>query len=117
MIKQLLNSVLPKSRRSIICLCLRHRQINDLLTTDKSRYFARPRPIIIDYYCFIQIFTELSQTYSDRKKGVRIKMFDFISKHNYYYLFTSKIKSQVLLKMIITEFCALSCIQIYRTIK
>ena len=54
MIKQLLNSVLAKHRdlsmacRSIICLCLRHRQIIDLLATDKSRYFARPRPII-DY--------------------------------------------------------------------
>ncbi len=34
------------ARRSIICLCLRHRQIIDLLATDKSRYFARPRPII-----------------------------------------------------------------------
>ena len=37
---------LSMARRSIICLCLRHRQIIDLLATDKSRYFARPRPII-----------------------------------------------------------------------
>ena len=57
MIKQLLNSVLAKyrdlsvARRSIICLCLRHRQIIDLLATDKSRYFAQPRPII-DKYLF-----------------------------------------------------------------
>ncbi len=29
-------------------LCLRHRQIIDLLATDKSRYFARPRPIIVN---------------------------------------------------------------------
>ena len=35
------------SRRSIICLCLRHRQIIDLLVTYKSRYFAQPRPIIV----------------------------------------------------------------------
>jgi hypothetical protein len=55
MIKQLLNSVLAKyrdlsvARRSIICLCLRHRQIIDLLATDKSRYFAQPRPIIDKY--------------------------------------------------------------------
>ena len=55
MIKQLLNSVLAKYRdlsvahRSIICLCLRHRQIIDLLATDKSRYFAQPRPIIDNY--------------------------------------------------------------------
>jgi hypothetical protein len=55
MIKQLLNSVLAKyrdlsvPRRSIICLCLRHRQIIYLLATDKSRYFAQPRPIIDNY--------------------------------------------------------------------
>ena len=56
MIKQLLNLVLAKyrdlsmARRSIIiCFCCRHRQIIDLLATDKSRCFAQPRPII-DYY-------------------------------------------------------------------
>ena len=41
---------LSVSCRSIICLCLRHRQIIDLLSTDKSRYFAQPRPIIVYYY-------------------------------------------------------------------
>ena len=41
---------LSVSRRSIICLCLRHRQIIDLLATDKSRYFAQPRPIIVYYF-------------------------------------------------------------------
>ena len=56
MIKQLLNSVIAKyrdlsvSRRSIICLSLRLRQIIDLLATDKSRYFAQPRPIIVNYW-------------------------------------------------------------------
>ena len=40
---------LPVSRRSIICLCLRHRQIIHLLATTKSRYFAQPRPIIVYY--------------------------------------------------------------------
>ena len=40
---------LSVSRRSIICLCLWHRQIIDLLATDKSRYFAQPRPIIVYY--------------------------------------------------------------------
>ena len=56
MIKQLLlNSVIAKyrdlsvSRRSIICLSLWLRQIIDLLATDKSRYFAQPRPIIGNY--------------------------------------------------------------------
>ena len=55
MIKQLLNSVVAKyrdlsvSRRSIICLSLRLRQIIDLLATDKSRYFAQPRLIIVKY--------------------------------------------------------------------
>ena len=56
MIKQLLNSVIAKyrdlsvSRRSIICLSLRLRQIIDLLATDKSQYFAQPRPIIVNYF-------------------------------------------------------------------
>ena len=55
MIKQLLNSVIAKyrdlsvSRRSIICLSLWLRQIIDLLATDKSRYFAQTRPIIVNY--------------------------------------------------------------------
>ena len=47
---------LSVSRRSIICLCLRHRQIIDLLATDKSRYFAQPRPIIV--YCSYCFFTK-----------------------------------------------------------
>ena len=37
------------SRRSIICLSLQLRKIIDLLTTDKSRYFPQPRPIIVNY--------------------------------------------------------------------
>ena len=55
MIKQLSNPVIAKycdlsmSRRSIICLSLRLRQIIDLLATDKSQYFAQPRPIIVNY--------------------------------------------------------------------
>ena len=54
MIKQLLNLVIAKyrdlsmSRRSIICLSLRLRQIIDLLVTDKSRYFGQPCPIIVN---------------------------------------------------------------------
>ena len=58
MIKQLSNSVIAKycdlsmSRRSIICLSLRLRQIIDLLATNKSQYFAQPRPIIVKYYSF-----------------------------------------------------------------
>ena len=61
MIKQLLNSVIAKyrdlsvCRRSIICLSLRLRQIIDLLATDKSRYFAQPRPIIANYFVISKI--------------------------------------------------------------
>ncbi len=40
---------LSVARRSTIYLCLRHRQIIDLPATNKSRYFARPRPIIDNY--------------------------------------------------------------------
>ena len=52
----ILNSVIAKyrdlsvSRRSIICLSLRLRQIIYLLATDKSRYFAQPCPIIVNYF-------------------------------------------------------------------
>ena len=55
MIKQLLNSVIAKYRDlsvasgSIICRSRRLRQIIDLLATDKSRYFAQPRPITVNY--------------------------------------------------------------------
>jgi hypothetical protein len=58
MIKQLLNSVLAKyrdllvARRSIICLC-----------TDKSRYFAQPRPIIDNYYYYF--YFRINQQYND----------------------------------------------------
>ena len=57
MIKQLLNSVITKyrdlsvSRTSIVCLSVWLQQIIDLLTTDKSRYFAQPRPIILFIIC------------------------------------------------------------------
>ena len=53
MIKQLLDSVIAKyrdlsvSRRSIICLSFRLRQIIDLRTNHD--YFAQPRPIIVNW--------------------------------------------------------------------
>ena len=56
MIKQLLNSViakyhdLPVSHTAIIYLSLWLREIIDLLATDKSRYFAQPHSIIVNYY-------------------------------------------------------------------
>ena len=65
MIKQLLNSFIAKyrdlsvSRRSIICLSLRLREIIDLLATDKSRYFAQPRPIIANYWSKHVLFNVL----------------------------------------------------------
>ena len=71
--KQLLNSAIPKyrdssvSRRSIICLSLRLQQVIDLLATDKSRYFAQPRPIIANSMLTIKIpFTinSLKKNYS-----------------------------------------------------
>ena len=59
MIKQLLNSGIAKyrdlSRRSIIYLSLRLRQIIYRLATDKSRYFAQPRPIIVNNYSAEQL--------------------------------------------------------------
>ena len=64
MIKKLLNSVitkyhdLPVSRRSIICLSLRLRQIIELLAIAKSRYFAQPRSII-DHFTVVGLVTWL----------------------------------------------------------
>ena len=61
MIKQLLNSVIEKycdlsvSCRSIICFSIQLLQIIDLLATDKSRYFAQPCPIIVNYFYFQKI--------------------------------------------------------------
>ena len=46
MIKQLLNSVIAKYRDLSTS---RRSQIIDLLAADKSRYFAQPRPIIVNY--------------------------------------------------------------------
>ena len=46
MIKQLLNSVIAKYRDLLVS---RRSIIIDLLATDKSRYFAQPRPIIVHY--------------------------------------------------------------------
>ena len=68
MIKQLLYSAIAKyrdlsvARRSIICLCFRHRQIIDLLATHKSRYFAQPRPIIVYYSSINTKFATFTQT-------------------------------------------------------
>ena len=56
---------LSVSRRSIICLCLRHRQITDLLATDKSRYFAQPRPIIVYYYYYYYYLYNLYNAFSE----------------------------------------------------
>ena len=50
---------LSVSRRSVICLCLRHRQIIDLLPTDKWRYFAQPRPVIVYYYVATRVQPKL----------------------------------------------------------
>ena len=44
---------LSVSRRSIICLLLR--QLIDLLATDKSRYFAQPRSIIVKYVLVVRV--------------------------------------------------------------
>ena len=56
--KTIIDSVITKyhdlsvSRRSIICLSLRLRQIIHLLASDKSRYFAKPCPTIVNYFYF-----------------------------------------------------------------
>ena len=48
MIKQLLNPAIAKYRDlSVTRRCRRQRQIIDLVATDKSRYFAPSRSIIV----------------------------------------------------------------------
>ena len=46
---------LSVSRRSIICLSLLLRQLIDMLATDKSRYFAQPRSIIVKYVLVVRV--------------------------------------------------------------
>ena len=82
--KQLLTSVIAKygdlsvSRRSIICLSHRLRQIMDLLATDKSRYFAQPRPIIVNYYSHFRYFPLLL-----------VFEFKFVITAMFYHIFSS----------------------------
>ena len=47
MIKQLLNSVIAKYRD--LSVCRKKIDYLPLLASDKSRYFAQPRPIIVIY--------------------------------------------------------------------
>ena len=90
MIKQLLNSAIAKyrdlsvARRSIICLCLRHRQIIDLLATDKSRYFAQSRPIIVYYYACMQ--SHYRSNYCRCLTRIHRRRFDLKEKKTEYYL-------------------------------
>ena len=84
MIKQLLNSVVAQyhdlsvSRRSIICLSLRLRQIIDQLATDKLRYFARPRPIIVKYNANL---TRAPRTFVSCSANTDRQLFLFITNH------------------------------------
>ena len=79
MIKQLLDSVTAKyrdlsvSRRSIICLSLRLRQIIDQLATDKLRYFAQPRPMIVNYYTLNSLNSFLIGRKRPRKRTVNFR--------------------------------------------
>ena len=52
MIKQLLNSIIAKFR-----------QIIDLPATDKSRYVAQPRPIIVNYFTQPLVARDTDQTH------------------------------------------------------
>ena len=46
---------LSVSPRTIICLSLLLGQLIDLLATDKSRYFAQPRSIIVKYVSVVRV--------------------------------------------------------------
>ena len=53
MIKQLVNSVIAKYRDLSVCRrSIISRSRIDLLATDKSRYFAQPRPMIANCFTY-----------------------------------------------------------------
>ena len=60
-------------RRSIISYSLRPRQIINPLATDKSRYFARPRPIIVNYYMASSLEVNLSVLIGSFSVGFAIR--------------------------------------------
>ena len=57
--------------KTIICLSLRLRQIIDLLATDKSRYFAQPRPIIVNC-CSSQTVTVPTRVRSRKVRALEL---------------------------------------------
>ena len=75
MIKQLLNSVITKyrdlsvSHTSIVCLRVWLQQIIDLLTTDKSPYFAQPHPVILLIICFRHLLGPTSDSAINTAEG------------------------------------------------
>ena len=97
MIKQLLNSVitkyhdLPVSRRSIICLSLRLRQIIYLLATDKSRYFAQPRPIIVNYL----LRTEITKSHLNDRICQHCGVKTSTAAPSFYYVFNISLSCNI----------------------
>ena len=73
MIKQSSNSVIAKcralsvSRRSVTILSIQLPQIIDRLATDKAKYFAHPRPIIVDHYAMLGHYLE--EVHSDNVRN------------------------------------------------
>ena len=59
MMKPLLNSVIAKYRDFLMSL-----QIIDLLATDKSQYFAQPRPIIVNWLNYPLSLVDISIIYN-----------------------------------------------------
>ena len=67
MIKQLLNSVIAKYRD----LSVSRRSIIGLLPTGKSRYFAQPRPIIVNYFISTGITGKIAELLMQVMYGIR----------------------------------------------
>ncbi len=80
---------LSVASRSIICRCRRQRQIIDLRAIDKSRYFARSRPIIV------LLFTYKASLYLSLKLRHCINKVDVYKKLYTQTLFHKKLPDYV----------------------
>ncbi len=94
-----LNAFRTTGPRSIICRCRRQRQIIDLRATDKSRYFARSRPIIV------LLFTYKASLYLSLKLRHCINKVDVYNKLYTQTLFHKKLPDYVV-------FADFPCLQI-----
>ena len=85
---------LSVASRSIICRCRRQRQIIDLRAIDKSRYFARSRPIIVLLFTYkASLYLSLKLRHCINKVDVYTRSFT----HKLYFIKNYLITSSLLI--------------------